>query len=55
MVRKAFDLLVEIRAHPKAYRTLSLAIGFLETLVREPDEEAQPVVVAIQAVRIRNV
>lgn len=55
MVRKAFELLLEIRAHPEAYRLLALAIGFLKTLARKTDGDTQPVVVAIQAVRIREV
>ena len=55
MVRKAFELLLELRAHPEAHRLLSLAIGFLKTLVRDTDREALPVMVAVQAVRIRKI
>jgi hypothetical protein len=54
MVRNAFELLLEIRAHPQAQRLLLLAIGFLRTLVRQTDSETPPVVVAVQAVRIRD-
>jgi len=54
MVRKAFGLLLGMRAHPQAHRLLLLAIGFLETLSRATDGEAAPVVVAVQAVRIRD-
>jgi hypothetical protein len=54
MVRNAFELLLEIRAHPQAHRLLLLAIGFLKTLVRQTNGEAAPVVVAVQAVRLRD-
>ena len=54
MVRNAFALLLEIRAHPQAQRMLLLTIGFLKTLIRQTDGEAAPVVVAVQAVRLRD-
>jgi hypothetical protein len=52
MVRNAFELLLEIRAHPQAHRLLLLAIGFLKTLIQKRDGEAVPVVMAVQAVRL---
>jgi hypothetical protein len=54
MVRNAFELLLEIRAHPQAHRLLLLAIGFLKTLVRQSDGEAAPIVVAVRAVRLQD-
>lgn len=51
-VREAFELLLQIRAHPEACRLLSLAIGFLKTVVRDTDGETTPVVISVQAVRI---
>lgn len=54
LVRKAFELLLGIRAHPQAHHLLLLAIGFLETLGRQTDAEAPPMVVAVQAVRVRD-
>ena len=54
MVRNAFELLLEIRAHPQAHHLLGLAIGFLRTLVRQSDGRSAPVVVAVRAVRLRD-
>ncbi len=54
MVRNAFDLLLEIRAHPQANRLLLMAIGFLKTLVRQTRAETAPIVVAVQTVRLRD-
>ncbi len=54
LVRQAFGLLLEIRATRNARRSLTLAVAFLETLVRDTHTETPPVVVSVQAVRIRK-
>ncbi len=54
MVRHAFGLLLEIRRHPQASRLLSEANGFLKALIQHADAETSPVVVSVQAVRIRR-
>jgi len=55
LTRHAFGLLLEIRRDREARRLLSLAIAFLKTLVRDADTHAQPVVLSVQALRIRRI
>lgn len=54
LVREAFALLLELRAHPDASRMLSLANAFLDMLLRQKGAEGPPMVVSVQAVRIRK-
>jgi len=55
LIRHAFALLLEIRRDREARRLLSLAIAFLKTLLRDADTHAQPVVLSVQALRIRRI
>ncbi len=54
MVRRAFDLLLELREQADGRRQLTLAIEFLETLARHADARGAPVVVSVQAFRVRR-
>jgi hypothetical protein len=54
MVRKAFDLLLEIRSRPSAPRLLPCAVSFLEMLVRQSQPELPSLVVSIRAVSLRK-
>ncbi len=53
-VRHAFGLLLEIRSQPEAPNLLAQANAFLKMLVQGADTQAQPVVISVQAVRIRD-
>ncbi len=52
-IRKAFELLLEIRGQRQAERLLDLANGYLRMLVRT-EQDCLPVVTSIRAVRIRE-
>ena len=52
LVRQAFGLLIEIRAHREARWQLTLAVAFLQGLLRKACAEATPVLISVQAVRI---
>jgi hypothetical protein len=54
LVRRAFDLLLEIRQHPEAVHLLAQVIGFLKVLVRERRTPSEPVVICVRAVHIRG-
>jgi hypothetical protein len=54
LVREGFSLLLDLRAQPDASRLLSLAGAFLDMLRRQKDTEETPMVISIQAVRIRK-
>jgi hypothetical protein len=54
MVRQAFGLLLEIRSHREAKSLLAKAIAFLKLLQQDPSGETNPLIVSIQAVRIRD-
>ncbi|HLI31063.1 MAG TPA: hypothetical protein VKV79_08200 [Terriglobia bacterium] len=52
-IRKAFELLLEIRGHRHAEHLLDLANGYLRLLASR-DSACLPVVTSIRAVRIRE-
>jgi len=52
-IRKAFELLLEIRGHRRAGQLLDLANGYLR-LLASGDADFLPVVTSIRAVRIRE-
>ncbi|MGH9358243.1 MAG: hypothetical protein ACRD22_14350 [Terriglobia bacterium] len=52
-IRKAFELLLEIRGHRRAGQLLDLANSYLR-LLASGDSECLPVVTSIRAVRIRE-
>jgi hypothetical protein len=54
MMRNAFGLLLEIRSQPGAQNLLGQAIAFLKMLAEEPAAQANPMVISVQAVRIRD-
>ncbi len=54
LVRKAFGLLLEIRQHREAGHLLDLAVTFLNLLLQDAERQASPIVVSIQAVRLRE-
>ena len=53
-VRHAFGLLLEIRSQPAAPSLLAQAIAFLKMLTQSADTQTTPVVISVQAVRIRE-
>jgi hypothetical protein len=53
-IQRAFGLLLEIRGHRNAGHLLHLAVTFLNLLLRDAGRTESPVVVSIQAVRIRE-
>lgn len=54
LVREAFALLLELRAHPEAGRLLSQARAFLDMLRRQKGADEPPMVISVRAVRIRK-
>jgi len=52
MVRRAFGLVMELRAHRKAPCLLSAALAFLEMLARQGDTEAPPLMVSVRVMRL---
>ncbi len=54
LVRKCFDLLVELRGHREAPRLLTKAIAFLHTLTRHSEAGEIPVLVSVRVVRVRK-
>jgi hypothetical protein len=52
-VRRAFELLIQIRGHRQASRLLELANSYMRMLIHG-DQDCVPVVVSIRAVRIRE-
>lgn len=54
LVREAFALLLELRAHPDASHMLSLANAFLDMLLRQKGADEPPMLISVQAVRIRK-
>lgn len=53
-VRKAFDLLLELRSSPEAPRLLPCAVSFLEMLVRQSHPESPSLVVSVRALSLRK-
>lgn len=53
-VRHAFGLLLEIRSQPEAPDLLAQANAFLKMLVQGGDTQTPPLVISVQAVRIRD-
>ena len=54
LVRHAFDLLLQIRNRPEAPSRLGQAVAFLKLLAREKDAQSNPLLITVQAVRIRE-
>jgi len=54
LVRHAFDLLLELRGHQEAHILLTQAVAYLKILLRERGAGAQPIVISVQALRIRE-
>ena len=50
-VRKAFELLIQIRGHRQASRLLALANGYLRMLIHA-EQDCVPIVVSIRTVKI---
>jgi hypothetical protein len=50
-VRKAFELLIQIRGHRHAGRLLALANGYLRMLIHA-EQDCVPIVVSIRTVKI---
>jgi hypothetical protein len=50
-VRKAFELLIEIRGHRQASRLLALANSYLRMLIHA-EQDCVPIVVSIRTVKI---
>ncbi|MFB3921716.1 MAG: hypothetical protein ACE145_08340 [Terriglobia bacterium] len=53
-IRHAFGLLLEIRNQPEAPSLLAKAIAFLKMLMEGGSRQAPPIVISVQAVRIRD-
>jgi hypothetical protein len=54
LVRQAFGLLLEIRSHPDAKVRLGKVLAFLNMLIADATIGSPPLIVSIQAVRIRS-
>jgi hypothetical protein len=54
MVRYAFGLLLEMRAHENAYQLLCQAVAFLEVLAREKKANAAPVLLSVRLLQLRS-
>jgi hypothetical protein len=54
IVRRAFDLLLKLRALPQGPRLLPCAVAFLEMLLRQSESEPPPLVVSVRAVPLRG-
>ncbi|HUY14876.1 MAG TPA: hypothetical protein VMX16_14780 [Terriglobia bacterium] len=52
--RKAFDLLIRIRQHEQAEQMLGQMLGYMKTLLRETEGESPPIIVSVQAIRLRQ-
>lgn len=50
-VRRAFELLIQIREHRHANRLLGLAISYLRMLIHA-DDDCVPIVVSIRTVKL---
>jgi hypothetical protein len=53
-VRKAFELLIQIRGHRHAGRLLELANSYLQLLTHSDTADCIPVVVTIRTMKIRE-
>jgi len=54
LLRQAFDLLLELRSRPEARRLLSQAVVYLRLLERQGEPEGLPLVVCVQAMRLKS-
>jgi hypothetical protein len=54
LIRKGFDLLLELRRHPDARRLLPLATTFLEMILEQGEGGAPPFMVSIKAILLRR-
>ncbi len=54
LVRRCFDLLVELRRHREAPRLLTKAIAFLQTLNQDSEPGDVPVLLTVRVVRARK-
>jgi hypothetical protein len=52
--RKAFDLLLKIRQHERSTQILGQLVGYMRIVLRESDAESPPIIISVQAVRIRQ-
>ena len=52
MARQAFGLLLELRERENAYQLLTQAIAFLETLGRDKDVNAAPIMLSVRVVQL---
>ena len=52
--RKAFDLLLKMRRHEQAEQILGQMVGYMKTVLRETDGESPPIIVSVQAIRLRQ-
>ena len=54
LIREAFSLLLELRSRREARKLLGQAVSFLRMLGERGESEGLPVVVYVQAMRIRE-
>jgi hypothetical protein len=54
LIRKGFDLLLELRKHPDALRLLPLATACLETILKHGEGGTPPFVVSVKAILLRK-
>jgi len=54
LVRHGFDLLLELRRHQEAHLLLTQAVAYLKILLRDRGSGAQPILITVQALRIRE-
>jgi hypothetical protein len=54
LVRQAFGLIIDIRHHGEAARSLALTISFLRMMASHPSQDAPPFLVSVTAVPIHD-
>jgi len=54
LLRQAFDLLLELRSRPGARKLLAKAVVYLRVLEHQDAPGELPLVVSVQAIRVRD-
>jgi hypothetical protein len=54
LVRQAFGLIIDIRHHGRAARSLALAVNFLRAMARNPGQDTPPFVFSFTVVPMRE-
>lgn len=54
LLRQSFDLLLELRSRPEARKLLGQAVTYLRLLEHQGETEALPLLISVQAVRLKG-